>query len=149
MREENSYEAIKDIFTEYLVKKEHRKTPERYAILEHIYLHEGHFDAEMLFKAMQHNYRVSLATIYNTIEVLLDCCLIVKHPFAGQTAQFEKTFGNSIHHHLVCSKCGSVKEFSDKKIRSTIQAKTFAGFEPTHYSLYLYGICKKCRAKTK
>lgn len=149
MREENSYEVIRDVFTEYLAKKAHRKTPERYAILEHIYHKEGHFDAEMLFNEMQTNYRVSLATIYNTIELLLDCSLIVKHPFAGPTAQFEKTFGNSIHHHLVCSKCGAVKEFSDKKIKSTIQSKHFASFEPTHYSLYLYGICKKCRNRNK
>ncbi len=145
MREDNSYEVIRDVFTEYLKKKQHRKTPERYAILEHIYLHEGHFDAELLYNAMQKDYRVSLATIYNTLELLLDCSLIVKHPFVGQTAQFEKTFGNSIHHHLVCSKCGAVKEFSDKKIRTTIQAKNFASFEITHYSLYLYGLCNKCK----
>lgn len=149
MREENSYDSVKDIFTEYLTRKKHRKTPERYAILEHIYHKEGHFDAELLFREMQHNYRVSLATIYNTIELLLDSSLIVKHPFAGTTTQYEKTFGNSIHHHLVCSKCGSVKEFSDKKIRSTIQSKHFASFDATHYSLYLYGICKKCRSKNK
>lgn len=149
MREENPYEAIRDVFTEYLLKKKHRKTPERYAILEHIYQIEGHFDAELLFDQMQQNYRVSLATIYNTIELLLDCSLIVKHPFNGSTSQYEKTFGNTIHHHLVCSKCGAVKEFSDKKIRSTIQGKKFASFDVTHYSLYLYGICKKCRNKNK
>ena len=90
MKEEYSFEGIKEVFTEYLKKKEHRKTPERYAILEHIYQHEGHFDAELLYNAMQKEYRVSLATIYNTLDLLLDCSLIVKHPFVGQTAQFEK-----------------------------------------------------------
>ena len=149
MKEENSYEQVKDIFTEYLVKKNHRKTPERYAVLEHIYQHEGHFDAELLYNAMQKDYRVSLATVYNTLDLLLDCSLIVKHPFAGHTAQFEKTFGSSIHHHLVCSKCGTVKEFSDKKIRTTIQSKSFASFETTHYSLYLYGLCNKCKSNKK
>ena len=147
MKEEYSFEGIKEIFTDYLKKKEHRKTPERYAILEHIYQHEGHFDAELLYKAMQKEYRVSLATIYNTLDLLLDCSLIVKHPFVGQTAQFEKTFSNTTHHHLVCSLCGSVKEFSDKKIRTIIQTKKFSNFEPSHYSLYIYGICNKCKNK--
>ncbi|VBB46396.1 Ferric uptake regulator, Fur family [uncultured Paludibacter sp.] len=145
MKEENTYETIKDIFTQYLIEKKHRKTPERYHILEEIYSHEGHFNAETLYNLMQNRYRVSLATIYNTLELLLDCNLIIKHQFGEQVAQYEKTFGTGIHHHLVCTKCGRVKEFSDKGIRTGIQSKKFANFDPSHYSLYIYGICKKCR----
>ena len=149
MKEEYSNEAIKEIFTTFLEKKKMRKTPERYAILEKIYLSEDHFDAETLCNDMQNEYRVSLATVYNTIDLLLDCSLIVKHPFAGQTAKFEKTFGKQIHHHLICSKCGAVKEFTDKKIRTMLRNKTFATFETTHYSLYLYGLCNKCKPLKK
>ena len=149
MKEELTFEAVRDVFTNYLNQKKHRKTPERIPILKQVFDNEGHFDAESLYNHMQNDYRVSLATVYNTMELLLDCGLIVKHPFAGQTSQFEKTFGNSIHHHLVCTKCGSVKEFSDKKIRTVIQSKTFSGFESSHYSLYLYGLCKKCQALLK
>ena len=145
MKEDNTFEHIKEIFDQYLIEKKHRKTPERYNILEEIYAHEGHFNAETLYNMMQDRYRVSLATIYNTLELLLDCSLIVKHQFGEQVAQYEKTFGAAIHHHLVCTKCGKVKEFSDKNIRTAIQSKKFAGFAPTHYSLYLYGICKKCK----
>jgi len=148
VKEEISFENVKDIFTAYLEKMKMRKTPERFALLEKIYLSEVHFDAEALCKDMQSEYRVSLATVYNTIDLLLDCSLIVKHPFAGQTAKFEKTFGRQIHHHLICTKCGAVKEFTDKKIRTMLKAKTFATFETTHYSLYLYGICNKCKPAT-
>lgn len=145
MKEDNTFEHIKEIFDQYLIEKKHRKTPERYNILEEIYAHEGHFNAETLYNMMQDRYRVSLATIYNTLELLLDCSLIVKHQFGEQVAQYEKTFGAAIHHHLVCTKCGKVKEFSDKNIRTAIQSKKFSGFVPTHYSLYLYGMCKKCK----
>lgn len=145
MKDDNSLDSVKDVFTQFLVERKHRKTPERYAILDHIYSHEGHFNAELLYNAMQHEYRVSLATVYNTLELLLECRLIVKHQFGEQIAQYEKTFGNSIHNHLVCTKCGRVKEFSDKKIRAAIQSKSFVHFEPTHYSLYLYGLCSKCK----
>lgn len=144
MRDEITYEVLKEIFTNYLVQKQHRKTPERYAILEQIYVHEGHFDVDYLFNLMQKDYRVSLATVYNTLELLIKCNLVLKHQFIGQKAQYEKTFGNQTHHHLVCTRCGSIKEFSDKKIRSIVNSKQFASFETTHYSLYLYGICKKC-----
>jgi Fur family ferric uptake transcriptional regulator len=149
MKEEGSFEAIKDIFTEYLIKRHHRKTPERYAILEQIYSYEGHFNAEILFNLMQSNYRVSLATIYNTLELLLDCRLIIKHQLGGLFAQYEKNFGSNTHHHLICTNCGKVKEFSDKSIRVAIQSKQFAHFHTSHYSLYLYGLCSKCKEELK
>lgn len=145
MKEESTFDGIKEILDNYLIEKKHRKTPERYAILKEIYEHEGHFNAEMLYNRMQNKYRVSLATIYNTLELLLECNLIIKHQFGEQVAEYEKTFGAGIHHHIVCTNCGKVKEFSDKGIRTAIQSKRFANFELTHYSLYLYGICKKCK----
>jgi Fur family ferric uptake transcriptional regulator len=149
MKEENSYEAIEDIFTEYLKKHRHRKTPERYAILKRIHLYEGHFNADVLYNSMCENYRVSLATVYNTLELLIDCKLLVKHQLGGQFAQYEKTYGTSIHHHLVCTHCGRIKEFSDKKIRVAIQSKAFVHFHTSHYSLYLYGLCSKCKSTQK
>lgn len=145
MKEEVPYESIKELFTEYLKNHNHRKTPERYAILERIYLYEGHFNADILFNMMQAEYRVSLATIYNTLELLLDCKLIVKHQLGGQFAQYEKTFGNSTHHHLICTNCGKVKEFSDNQLRLSIQKRKFAHFQTSHYSLYMYGLCHKCK----
>ena len=149
MKEEGSFEAIKEIFTEYLKKHHHRKTPERYAILERIYLFEGHFNADVLYNLMQENYRVSLATIYNTLELLVESRLIIKHQLGGQFAQYEKIFGSATHHHLICTNCGKVKEFSDKEIRVAIQSKQFAHFQTSHYSLYLYGLCSKCKEELK
>jgi len=149
MKEENSYESIKEVFTDYLKKHNHRKTPERYAILERINSYEGHFNADILFNLMQTEYRVSLATVYNTLEILQDCKLIIKHQLGGQFAQYEKTFGNNTHHHLICTHCGKVKEFTDKQLRIAIQNRKFAHFQTSHYSLYLYGLCRKCKDETK
>jgi len=150
MGEENSYEAIHEYFTKYLREHKHRRTPERYAILEHVYSYEGHFNADILYNLMKQDYRVSLATIYNSLELLVDCKLIIKHQLGGQYAQYERAFGNNtLHHHLICTNCGKVKEFSDKPIRVAIQSKAFAHFKMSHYSLYLYGICGKCKEELK
>ena len=149
MKEEVSYEQIKEIFTEYLRKHHHRKTPERYAILQQIYSYEGHFNADILFNGMKNDYRVSLATVYNTLDLLQACKLIIKHQLGGQFAQYEKAFGTATHHHLICTNCGKVKEFSDKNIRDAIQTRQFAHFQTSHYSLYLFGLCSKCKEEMK
>lgn len=151
--DDEQFERIRLLFSKYMEDRNLRKTPERFAILKEIYVQNMHFDVESLYVIMKNkNYRVSRATIYNTLDLLVDSNLVSKHQFGNNVAQYEKSFGFKQHDHIICTKCGKVMEFCDPRIQNIQRmVEEIYQFKINSHALNFYGECldSACKAKSK
>ena len=136
-------QSAKTKFKTFLEQNKNRKTPERFAILEEIYLNQTHFDAESLYiKMKQNSYRVSRATIYNTLDILVECELVIRHQFGNNKTLYEKSHGFPEHHHIVCLQCGQIREFTDERLTGIVSdAATLPHNKIERTALNIYTSC--------
>ena len=141
-------EIAKQIFSEYLKENKCRRTPERFAVLEAIYSLDDSFEIKELMNHLeeQKRFRVSRATIYNTITMLIQANLVTHHQF-GAVSKYEKCYGTA-KAYTICTQCGKVTEVSNIDIIDNI-TKNIKKFHLTHYSLHLHGLCNKCHQAMK
>ena len=122
-------DEVRERLEAFLAAGGHRKTPERFTVLEEIYKSGGHFDVDALLDRLKaQGAKVSRATLYNTIELFLEAGLVRKHRFGEQ----------SQHDHIILDN-GEVLEFCDpriQQIKATLE--DHFGIEILHHALHIY-----------
>lgn len=136
-------DEVRRIFTAFLAQRRQRQTPERFIVLDEVYASRDHFDADELYIRLKaKGNTVSRATVYNTLELLLECDLVVRHQFGKNQAKYERAYGYWQHDHLICIDCNELFEFCDPRLQSIQEmVEDIFKFDVKHHSLHLYGHC--------
>lgn len=134
--------------SEYLQRTHRRCTTERYMVLASVEGMSGHFTVEELrARLLSDGRRVATATVYSTLQLLAECGLVRRLRFDDDAMRYEMAPGN--HHHLVCLRCGKIRDVRDAALEALLQGRRYASFTPAHFALSVYGLCSTCARKKR
>ena len=139
-------------FKELLRGKGLKVTSQRLLVLQIMAEHPGeHLTTEQIYDLVRKtNPEIGLATIYRTVQVLVDLHLIDKISFDDDVARYELRNSNMKHHHhhAICLGCGKVFSFEDDLLGNLEAAvEDRLGFAVVDHEVKLYGYCSDCRVK--
>ena len=137
-------------FTAYLHRNDLRVTPERLLTAREALLSDTHFNAEDLFiRLHSKNAKISRATVYRTLDLLVNSGLLKRSIFNGQIASFEPYMDKPEHGHFICTRCGRIIEFSDPEIEKLHRRlEEQLAVKVINHSHQLYGKCNNCSNQT-
>ena len=136
-------------FQDFLQQQGLKLTGERTALLREIFSTHYHFEAdELLFKMKEKSVKISRATIYRTLELLVKSGLVRRVHLGEDHYHYEHVSGNSHHDHLICTICGGVIEFHDEELeKRQLEICAKKKFTPTFHNLQILGVCNSCQRK--
>lgn len=141
------FEDEKNIFNEFLKKKNLKRSDQRERILDIFLSTERHMTADELYSIVKNKHpEVGFSTIYRTLRLICDSGLGNELILNDSAARYEHSYGHKHHDHLICERCGRVVEIIDpdiEKLQEKIARKE--GFILTSHRLLLYGKCSGCR----
>lgn len=135
-----------NIFFRYLKDNALRKTPERVNILTEALNYAGRFDAESLYLKMKSsNYRVSRATVYNTLEILLSCNILFASHFRKNITEYEINNNDKTNCYIICQNCRKVIDFKSVDISLSLHTEIMEelGFDVQQETFSIYAKCLK------
>ena len=144
---ENVKTNVEQILASYLEANNLRKTPERSAILDAAYSFNGHFSLEQLDEyLLKKNFRVSRATLYNTMRLFMTLRLVVRHRLNKGTV-YEACFASGSRCWQICTMCGKTTIVRSPEISEALEKTHLRRFHKDVFSMYIYGICSTCLAR--
>src|SRR5512136_1440066 len=124
-----------------------RRSTKRERILGVFLKHEGHLSADDLVDLIhREDARISRATVYRTLQWMVDAGIARKVDFGEGRFRFEHSYRHPRHFHLICKACNRSSEFLSSDIEALIEEVASArNFSARQSVLQIYGTCEECR----
>lgn len=139
----------RDIFRKYLERRGLKLTAERQAVFDELFGRHEHVEAdELLVRLRGKHKKISRATIYRTLELLVDSGIVGRLRIGESGYRYERLRAGEHHDHLICITCGRVVEFMDPQIEhlQDVVAEKH-GFLLVSHSHQMRGVCRQCRPR--
>jgi Fur family ferric uptake transcriptional regulator len=123
-------------------------TPQRRTILNTIILSHKHLTPAEIYERVRREHRIGLVTVYRTLEALARLGVICEVHAGDSCRSYLMRRPSEHHHHLICSDCGTVFDFTDcdlSELEQRLSEET--GFKINSHLLEFLGVCRKCLEK--
>jgi Fur family ferric uptake transcriptional regulator len=139
-------DLLKKAFSDYLKNRKLRHTAERDAIFRKVAIAKEPFTLDQLHQQLEdENFHVSRASVYNTMELLLDAKIVVRKLFENAVVQYELKDAVNEQVYLICTECNKVRKYRDENLDEFFKRYRTPKFYPEYFSLYFYGVCSRCK----
>ena len=142
-------EELQEAFHRHLKANRIKYTGARRKVLDAVLELREHFEAEqVLYLLRERGLKVSKATVYRTLPLLIECGILKQVRFDVKQAHYELAFGEPPHDHMVCRRCGRIIEFaSDEVIELRTRIAQRHHFHAIAHRFQLSGLCWECSVK--
>ncbi len=140
----NTNQDLKEMLREHELKA----TSQRIALLKLLDSTQEHYDAEEIYLQLRRAQKnVSRATVYRSLEVLVEQELVSKLDFGDGRMRYERSHGKDEHHdHLICERCGKVIEFFNLEMEAQqLSVCEEHDFLPSTHTMHIFGLCSTCQ----
>jgi Fur family ferric uptake transcriptional regulator len=136
-----------DTFRGYIARNNMKLTRQREIILRAFLESESHMSAEELYRRVSHeDSSIGLATVYRTLNLLVECGLAQRQQFGEGERRYESVLEHEHHDHLVCTRCGAIAEFYSPDVERLLdELGRERRFRIFNHRLELYGLCSACQ----
>ena len=141
--------ALLERFRQYLREHHQPITKQRDLVAQIVFLAEDHLSVEGIRRELkQRSERVGMATVYRTLDLLVESGLVRTHEFGEGFRRYEAIAGQADHEHLICEQCGRVVEFANERLERMLPVLADEhGFQHRRHKVEIYGVCRTCRQR--